>query len=72
MVMISEKFTSFDIVLVDAQTAFDKIIGRSSLVSFNLSLNSLVAKVESDPLSRGALTLTERVPFDHIWVKPVD
>ena len=57
------KFTSFDIVLIDVQTAFDKVDGWSSPVSFNFSA-TLVTKIESESTSKRALTLPERVPYD--------
>ena len=45
------KFTSFDVVLVDEQTAFDKVNVYDLHSRFNLSASFLVTKVESDPLS---------------------
>ena len=58
------KFTSFDIVLVDEQTAFEKVNICDLPSSFNLSASALVTKVESDPLSSSALTFIETSPFD--------
>ena len=58
------RFTSFDIVLVDKQTAFDKVNIRDLLSNFNLSASALVTNVESDPLSSSALTFIETSPFD--------
>ena len=45
----------FDAVLVDEQTAFDKVNVYDLYSRFNLSESVLVTKVESDPLSRSAL-----------------
>ena len=42
----------------------DRRLSISSPVSSNLSANYLVTKVESEPLLRRVLALTERVPFD--------
>ena len=57
-------FTSFDIVLVDEQTAFDKVNMWNSLSSFNISASALVTKVESDPMSSSSLNFIETSPFD--------
>ena len=66
------KFTSFDIAPVDVQTAFDKVNDWFTPVSFNLSANTLVTKVESEQLLGRALTLTDPVPYDTYIGKPVD
>ena len=58
------KYTSFDVVLVDEQTAFHKVNVCDLPSSFNLSASILVTKVESDPLSLKHHRLT------HKFVKP--
>ena len=58
------KFTSFDIVLVDEQIAFNKVNICDLPLSFNLSASVLETKAESDPLSSSALTFIETSRFD--------
>lgn len=49
---------------MDMQTVFDKVNGWSVPVSFDLSANTLVTKVKSEPLLRRVSTLTEKMLFD--------
>ena len=63
------KFTSFDIVLVDEQTAFDSVNICDLPSSFNLSTSFLVTKVKSDALSSSVLTFIETSRLTHKFIK---
>ena len=58
------KFTSFAIVLVDEQIAFNKVNICDLPSSFNLSASVLETKAEPDSLSSSALTFIETSRFD--------